>query len=226
MANIRADWCTGIIDLSDNQKQQSIDWAALKASDIFAVIHKATEADYHTDPFYHHRKQGAVAAGLLWGSYHYGRAAPDGATQAAYYLNVVNPGPDEFIALDCEKDCTLQVMEDFIKHLKAATNRFPVIYGRHRPRAILTGNKDSIAYQCPLWFIDYPPDPHITPTQEIPKGWADWTLWQYSDGKSGPSPWGTALIHEDVDRNVFKGDAAALTKAWPLTFAPAAAPGV
>jgi lysozyme len=218
MAAIRAEWCPGIIDLSDNQDQNSIDWNAVVAAGIVAVIHKATEGETHKDPFFDTRKKEAKKAGLLWGSYHYGRGgvAADGARQADYFLKVARPLPDELICFDCEADSTLDVMETFVRRVKDQTDRYPAIYGRHKLKAVLNGHLDSVVFKCHLWFNDFPADSPI-PKQDIPKGWRDWTLWQYWDGTSGPTPHGLAAIPGRVDRSVFKGSATALKAAWPFS---------
>ena len=67
MATLRSDWCPGIIDLSDNQVQKTIDWKMCLADGIIAVIHKATEGTERKDPFYMPRRTEAKNAGMLWG---------------------------------------------------------------------------------------------------------------------------------------------------------------
>ena len=58
---------------------------------IVAVIHKASEGATITDPSYGPRKQQALAAGYLWGSYHVGRPG-HAVAQADRYLDLVQAG--------------------------------------------------------------------------------------------------------------------------------------
>jgi lysozyme len=59
-----------VIDLSHNVKVD--DFAAVRRSNILAVVHKATEGGDWIDPSYAGRRRQAEAAGLLWGAYHFG----------------------------------------------------------------------------------------------------------------------------------------------------------
>ena len=50
----------------------------VKAAGIAGIIHKATQGLSFQDPTYHDRRTQALAAGLLWGAYHFGEGG-DGA---------------------------------------------------------------------------------------------------------------------------------------------------
>ncbi len=51
---------------------------AIKARNagVRAVIHKASEGATFLDPAYRRRRQDALAAGLLWGAYHFSSSRP------------------------------------------------------------------------------------------------------------------------------------------------------
>ena len=59
-----------VIDISHNVTVTS--FAAVRRSNILAVIHKVTEGGDWFDPSYSSRRRQAEAAGLLWGGYHFG----------------------------------------------------------------------------------------------------------------------------------------------------------
>ena len=215
MAAINPAWCTEVVDLSHHH-QQTVDWAAAKAAGLVAVIHKATEGRDVPDVWYHKRKAEVTAAGLKWGSYHFaGPVAGTGVAQADYYLNYADPQPDEFICFDCEKHGTLANMQDFVGRVRAQLGRYPAIYGGDYLRSLMSGaGAGSIATRGVLWLCEYPDA--AVPKAPLPAGWANWSLWQYTDGASGPDPTDTAQVGA-VDRNAFIGDAAALLAAWPFT---------
>lgn len=78
------------IDVS--RYQGNIDWAKVKASGMTFVFIKATEGQTYTDPNYQKNVIGALAAGLMVGTYHFFRAtSTDGAkAEAAHYANTLN----------------------------------------------------------------------------------------------------------------------------------------
>ncbi|NKQ73452.1 glycoside hydrolase [Rhizobium sp. UPM1132] len=214
MANISENWFTGIIDLSHHQ-EQAIDWNALQEASIIAVIHKATEGRTFTDDRYHKRRQQAKDRGLLWGSYHFaGPADSDPVEQADHYLDFIGSTDGEFICFDCEKHGSYDNMLSFARHVHSRLNRYPAIYGRRLLRELMHGKEGSEVTRGVLWYDEYPPDPHIQPRQQLPDGWEDWTLWQYSDGAHGPTPRSPQQV--GGDRNAFKGTAEELRQAWPF----------
>src|SRR3954467_10845108 len=71
-----------------------------RASGILGVIHKATEGGDYTDATCAARRPQAEAAGLLWGTYHFGTGQMSGARQAAFFLSLSRPGPRTLLALD------------------------------------------------------------------------------------------------------------------------------
>jgi lysozyme len=205
----------GVVDLSHHQKQ-TVDWQAYIAGGGVAVIHKATESLHFPDPLFAKRKKGAKAAGLLWGSYHYaGDVGADGKLQADHFLSVAEPEDNELMAFDCEKHGTLKQMEDFVARIQQVTGRLPVIYGRNLLRALMNNVTGSIVTQCALWFDDYPPEGDM-PRPPLPHGWTACTLWQYTDGKNGPTPHDAPGIGH-CDRNAFNGTADQLKAAWPFS---------
>src|ERR1700704_2322289 len=83
--------------------QGTIDWAQVaQAGKTFAFI-KATEGTSEADPQFQANWNGAKAAGLLRGAYHFYQPGDDPQQQAGYFLNAVQPGPGDLPAvLDIE----------------------------------------------------------------------------------------------------------------------------
>ena len=208
------------------------DFRRVKQSGILAVIHKASEGGDYPDTACAARRPAAEAAGLLWGTYHYGTGASSGAQQAAFFLACSRPGPKTLLALDLEANdnnpsnsMRLDQAEDFVQTVARATGRLPVVYvhptwanGDPLPNSGLSFGAaitpDSILARCDLWVADY----HESP--EVPRAWAarGWRLWQYAADESASHPaYGATSIVAGLshyDRNLFAGDAAALYQFW------------
>lgn len=208
------------------------DFRQVRASNILGVIQKATEGGNYVDPTCAPRRPAAEAAGLLWGTYHFGTAQMPGERQAAFYLSVTRPGPRTLLALDLELNepnpantMRLDQAEAFVRAVADATGRLPVLYvhpawadGEPLPNSGYSlGARiaaSSILARCPLWVADY----HDSP--EIPQAWAatGWKLWQYAgDEHAGRPAYGQTSIVKGVshcDRNLFNGDAAGLQRFW------------
>jgi len=208
------------------------DFRLVRQSGILGVIHKATEGGDYADPACAQRRPQAEAAGLLWGTYHFGTGQFSGAQQASFFLSVSRPGPRTLLALDLEANennpsnsMSLQQAEEFVQAVAEATGRLPVVYvhpiwanGDPLPGSGLSFGAritpDSILARCGLWVADY----HDSP--EIPLAWAarGWRLWQYAGDESASRPAyaQTSIVRgvSHCDRNLFNGDASALERFW------------
>ena len=208
-----------VIDISAHSTVS--DFRLVRASNILAVVHKASEGDFYADPKCVERRSQAEAAGLLWGAYHFGKGDSSGAQQAAFFLDSSRPSRGTLLALDFEPNegdpsnsMTLEQAEAFVQAVASATGRLPLVYV-HPTWANGAGiTPDSILARCGLWVVDY----HEAPT--IPRAWATsgWRLWQYaSDEYAGRRARGRNSIVQGLDRcdrNLFNGDAAALHRFW------------
>ena len=208
------------------------DFRLVRQSNILGVIHKASEGGDYADAACAARRPQAEAAGLLWGTYHFGTGQSSGAQQAAFFLAVSRPGPRTLLALDLEANennpsnsMRLDQAEAFVQAVAEATGRLPVVYvhptwanGDPLPNSGLSlGARitpESILARCGLWVGDY----HDSP--EIPLAWAasGWRLWQYAgdENVSHPANNQTNFVQglSHCDRNLFNGDAAALQQFW------------
>jgi lysozyme len=202
-------------------------------SSILGVIHKASEGGDWVDPTYSQRRPQAEVAGLLWGAYHFGSRQYSGAEQAQAFLSAAQPGPKTLLALDFEPNdrhpsntMTIAQAEEFVRTVYQATGKLPMVYthpawangdvyGTARMSLGQAVSPQSILAQCDLWLVDYREAP------ETPWAWSQrgWRLWQYAGNYSADdAAYGSAsraLAGVDrCDRNLFKGDAAALYHFW------------
>jgi lysozyme len=219
-----------VIDLSQGVKVS--DFRLVRQSNILGVIHKASEGNDYADSACAARRPQAEAAGLLWGTYHFGTGLGSGTEQAAFFLARSRPGPKTLLALDLEANennpsnsMTLEQAEAFVQTVADATGRLPVVYvhptwangdplpvsGLRLSAPITAG---SILARCGLWVADY----HDSP--ELPLAWAatGWRLWQYAGDETASRPaYAQTNIVRGVshcDRNLFNGDATALQRFW------------
>src|ERR1044072_9174772 len=193
-----------VIDLSHFNDVPS--FQEIKQNGIVGVIHKATEGTGWSDPTYASRKQQALAAGLWWGAYHFG-VNEDGAAQANYFLSIVNPGPQDLLALDFEENpssqMTIAQAEQFVTEIYNKTGRYPGFYSDALAGNMLGGNQASILANCWFWRAEYGGSaPSVPPT------WPTWTMWQYTESGSVPGIGGA------VDRDTFNGSLAGLSNLW------------
>jgi lysozyme len=219
-----------VIDIS--RSVTVTDLRQVRRSGIRGVIHKASEGGDYGDSACAARRPQAEAAGLLWGTYHYGTGQMSGAQQAAFFLAMSRPGPRTLLALDLEANennpsnsMRLEQAEAFVRAVADATGRLPVVYvhptwanGEPLPNSGLSFGAritpESILARCSLWVADY----HDSP--EVPFAWtaSGWRLWQYAGDESASRPaYNQTVIVQGVshcDRNLFNGDADALDRFW------------
>ncbi len=218
-----------VIDISHNVTVTS--FAAVRRSNILAVMHKVTEGGDWFDPSYAPRRRQAEAAGLLWGGYHFGTRQYSGEQQAASFLSACQPGPQTVMALDLEPNdanprntMRLDQAEAFVRAVQKATGRLPMlyahpawangeVYGRKRLRLDAAVVPGSLLSRCDLWLADYREEPRL------PNAWSKWTLWQYvADETSQNFAYGSEPRHVEgvghCDRNMYNGDASSLNRWW------------
>ncbi|MGA7162904.1 MAG: glycoside hydrolase family 25 protein [Pseudolabrys sp.] len=84
-----------VVDLSHWDVVDSFEDA--KNDGVVGIIHKATESNNYFDPTYNQRKKDALAAGLLWGAYHFLRPG-NMKDQAQYFVSKVGKNLDLYAA--------------------------------------------------------------------------------------------------------------------------------
>jgi GH25 family lysozyme M1 (1,4-beta-N-acetylmuramidase) len=204
-----------------------INWVAVKnAGHSFAYV-KATEATSYTNPCFAPDWQGAAAAGLYRGAYHYAKPAlpvSTAADQARYFVSRTGSmtGPGDLPGfLDLEETGGLgqadlaQWTRVFLAEVTRLTGKAPMIYvGRYFWRDSV-GNPADIGQQYRLWLPDYhcqrsdgslfcdPGTDSYSPTGFA--GWSSWTFWQNYSVGAVPG------IVGGVDMNRFCCDIASLS---------------
>lgn len=191
-----------VIDISHWNKVA--DFNALKAAGIQGVITKATEGTYYKDDTYREHIDGARAAGLLVGSYHFADNS-DVEAQVDYYLDFIGDDvKNTMLALDWEphpkgkgRTMSLAQAEEFVQRIYDKTGQWPKLYSGNVVKEALAGGKTSeVLGKCDLWLAHYNPTP-TWPTQTWEKVW----LHQYSEtGRLPGIPGG------NVDLNFYAGD--------------------
>src|SRR5436305_9302917 len=91
-----------VVDLYHSDNVTSFADAA--AAGCWGIIHKATTGGTGQDSMYAQRRPQALAAGLLWGAYHWGTAHEPVSDQVDNFLSVAQPDANTLVALDYEDD--------------------------------------------------------------------------------------------------------------------------
>lgn len=181
----------------DVSKHQSvIDWKAVYAAGYRFAIIKATEGRSYVDPFFELNYDGARAAGLTVGVYHFWWVERDPKAQAAHLAKTYQFKPGDLPpSLDVEQEHDLepaevnerlQLLIDETKRLFGVT---PLIYSSHR---VYKEWGLKVGGECPFWMVRWGADPLLV------KPWTDWKIWQ-----TGPAQ-GVPGIRGPVDRNLMK----------------------
>ena len=202
-----------VVDLSHHNTVS--DFNTIKSAGIAGILHKATQGLSYTDPTYKSRKDQALAAGLMWGAYHFG-TADDGTSQANYFLSVVNPGPNDLLVLDFEQNysngqpvasMTIAQAEQFVTRVQSVTGRYPGFYSGSYIKQLLGSGTNATLQNCWFWLAQYGSN------AVVPANWPTWTMWQYTDGSAGPDPHSVAGVG-NCDRDQFNGPIENLRKLW------------
>jgi GH25 family lysozyme M1 (1,4-beta-N-acetylmuramidase) len=171
---------------------------------------------------YHTRRIVAKALGLKWGAYHLGRPG-NPIEQANNFLDFAEPGPDDLIALDIEdndpeKWISLEDAEEFARHIRRRTGRYPILYTNDNTANHIAANRERyrLLSRLPLWYARYKPEIG----DHFPKGhWQSYALWQFSTQANCTEkscPYRVPGTPLDIDVNVASMSAEALRAAWPF----------
>ena len=193
----------------------AIDWGAAARSGQSFVVVKATEGTTYSNPYLTGDVNGARAAGIYTGAYHYARpssAAGSAAAQASYFARAYNALHGNLLppVLDLETTGGLSAAQlidwthTFLYQLQSLTGRVPVIYTG--PYFWIDNMANTTGFtRYPLWVAHY-----TTCAQPMAfGGWKSWTFWQYNDGAYNNPP-AVPGIGQSVDRNRFAGSKAQL----------------
>jgi GH24 family phage-related lysozyme (muramidase)/GH25 family lysozyme M1 (1,4-beta-N-acetylmuramidase) len=212
--------CNVVADISDYQVNPDFWQARTQLSGVFVKATEGIDGQYKPQQSYSDKITKAKAAGLLVGSYHFGRPG-SGADQAKYFLATVGDYAGQLLALDCEgiykqgklvpSLCmSLTDAQDFVTAVKDKTGRWPGIYcGNDYLLPLLRGTKDDKLSNCWLWLADY------NQTPVWPKSiWPNYAFWQYTGDSLGPPPHSVPGIGDGIDRDIFPGSEDDLRAFW------------
>lgn len=210
--------------------QPHIDWRKVaQAGNSFAFV-KATEGSRYISPTFRAQREGAKAAGLLVGAYHFARwERDDPEAQAEHFARTIGPlgVGDLSPVLDIEwcrkgtdpktgkpiyhKRPAAEIADwayRFVRRVFVLTRRIPIIYtGRafwtaHMPRSGLV--VETLA-RYPLWTVDYSPGAALSKAPKVPvTGWS-WDFWQHTGTGRTPGVTDAKGRLVDCDRNYFRG---------------------
>ena len=189
-----------------------IDWPKVRATGQRFVMIKGTEGETYTDPTFNDHWSGAKPAGLLRGAYCFFHPAMDPKKQAARFINTVKAANDNGElphALDLEvaegvsNDKIIANAKIWLDQVEQAFGRKPIIYSGvsflQTSFSILGGGPPVWAKDYPLWLAWYPNQYSDGMVPLMPRGWFNWTIWQYGDKGDVNG------INAKVDMDVFNG---------------------
>jgi len=191
-----------VLDLS--HWQTVIDWSAIKAEGVVAVILKASEGTSYRDDKYNAFRAAALDVGLEVASYHFLKHS-NVVNQMEWYLASAQPDPGERVCIDYEDPaCALDDLHEALDAIESLRPDLQLtVYGGHLLKDQLKGmcDGDLAPPRTSLWIAQY-----TTGEVSWPSGtWPYWSLWQYSDGKAGASPKNCPGVSGAVDTNMFNG---------------------
>lgn len=169
--------------------QPVVDWQQVRASGRTWVYVKASQSRSVIDSCFRKHADGAAAAGLAVGAYHFANPAHDPVQQAEWFHATTHlaAGLDLAPCLDLEVPAQGSGA-DAIRWAVAFVERAEVLFGRRV--TLYTGDSYWRHYlgdpvvpalsRCALWVARYdnsPPQPF--------RNWPRWTAWQYAGGREG-----------------------------------------
>jgi GH25 family lysozyme M1 (1,4-beta-N-acetylmuramidase) len=180
------------LDVSSHQI--STDWAPAASGGIRFAYIKATEGLRVSNARFAAQYDGAYAAGLIRGAYHFARPnLSSGAAQASYFAAHgggwsadgrtlpgaldVEPNPHGARCYGLSPGAMVAWISGFASTYHARTSRWPVIYTSRDWWDACTGGYTGFASQDPLWVARYAATPG-----RLPAGWNSYTLWQHTPG--------------------------------------------
>jgi lysozyme len=202
------------IDIS--RWQSNIDWRAVRAGGTRFVFIKATEGGDHIDPRFRENWNGARAAGIPTGAYHFVYWCRPAHEQAQWFVQHIPQTRDALTlppVLDVEwnghsrtcprkvsRETAIEKMRLMLRELEAHTGKRPIIYtdiSFHKD--VLEGVREFDHY--PFWIRSTAARPEERYHQRR------WEFWQYTTTGRVPG------ISGNVDRNAFYGSEAEFS-AW------------
>ncbi len=219
-----AGWVEGV-DVSD--AQGAVDWGAVRASGVAFAFVKATQGTYDAQSTFAANWQGAKAAGVVRGAYHFFDPTEDGAAQAAHFLEILGPVEagdlPPMLDLECpdgdpgcvyagrsgQVDPSLlrEQVDAFLAAVQAGAGARPILYTF--PSYFEESGVDAGGLEVyPLFVANVGASGAAAAGSclDVPAPWASAALWQYSWKRS------VSGVEGDVDGDRFLGDGAGLAR--------------
>jgi lysozyme len=190
------------VDLS-NWDGGDVDFSSIKQAGKYFVFVKASQGGNVVDPDHARNVRKARAAGLSVGSYHFYVAADSPQDQFRNFSAQLSLQPGDLppvvdIEVMGQGDTRplVPALRQFLELLQEKVGVKPILYsGEYFANEYL-----SVFGDYPLWLAQY----NGKAAPQLPKGWTQWTFWQYS--QSGR----VAGVPGNVDMNRFNGNQAQL----------------
>ena len=181
------------IDISAYQNANGpINWRELARHGIRFVVIKASEDTYYANPYYLPDARAASRAGLAVLAYAFanpgragGAATASFAVRAAHYRRgpralplVVDLENDPYSVNDCywfSQRRMIAWIAGFTARARALTGKWPILYTTDDWWRECTGSTARFR-RDPLWLADY-----NRGRPAVPRPWARWSFWQYSE---------------------------------------------
>lgn len=214
-----------VLDVSHHNTVR--DWVALAAiqpdgTQVLGVIHKFDQGLGYDDPTYVAHRDGARAAGLLWGAYDFGTGENPTAQATAFVEGIKSSEggvfpPDLLPMLDLERNTTtggttmtIAQAREYVVTFKALVGRSPVLYVQlstiQENRAAFV---DEVFVDCPLMVAWYPNDPNAVPSSASVAPWPWWSIHQYTEADHK-----LPGVDGMLDRSNWNGDEIGLRRLW------------
>lgn len=188
--------------------QGKINWAEVKEAGKQFVLIKANEGEDYDDSMFVENWNGANAAGLITGAYHFFHPKDDPMVCATNFLNQLQkvgglkPGNlPPVLDWETHEGTTKEELENALEwcdDVTALTKKHAILYSYGSYFTEL--GSPSWFNQYPLWLADYNPKP------VVPKPWSFYSFWQYSGSGTCPG------VLRPVDLDLWNGDLASLQK--------------
>lgn len=199
-----------------------LDWQAIFRAEVRFAFVKATDGAFNNDNTFVRNWQGATAAGLLVGAYHFFRPLHDPVQQADFFLQTLgnrqglppvvdlewSPRPRQRITDEWTLSRNgqplvslrkrLDIIVQFLQRVESQTGRKPIIYTATswwNPTLNNAKSSQGVSFgDYPLWIAYYPKRRPL----QMPAAWNSFLIHQYSGS-------GNIAGHQPIDRNLFEG---------------------
>lgn len=212
-----------VVDIYHLNKVTS--FVAAYNSGIRGVIHKASQGK--ADPLYAKRRPQALAAGHLWGAYHF-NTGESPAKQVDRFFSAADPDEMTRMMLDFEVNVmSFSAMVEFLGLADEKLGRRITLYSGNRIKETITGaskeDRDFLALH-PFMLAQYGPRAVLLDKDKKPLPWEWYDLWQFAaDGIPRTNRIGG--MEPKVDVSAYDGTEQELIDGWagpPLSDEPAA----